>query len=154
MFLPHLETNILTDVKMSLVYITVYVTRNDDPVSDDTQFYFHNFGSFLKTMDRGGLNIPTDSYCQWVILCYIMFNSVKGVTCRRSLNNLFLLVSDRYDFKISRKQCYRLCNIFFKSYSLLFSSKSDKKSGLKVLKLSIEFSVHVSCLYYCLLFLC
>ena len=48
-------------------------------------------------MDQGGLNIPTDSYCQWAIFWYIMFNSVKDVTCRRSLNNLFLLVSDRYD---------------------------------------------------------
>ena len=118
--LPHLETKISTDVKMSLVYIARYVTRNDDPVSDDAQFYFHNFGLFLKTMDWGGLNIPTDSYCQWAIFCYIMFNSVKDVTCRRSLNNLFLLVSDRYDFKISKKQCYTLGNIFFKNYSLLF----------------------------------
>ena len=116
---------------MSLVYIAGYVTRNDDPVSDDTQFYFHNNGSFLKTMYQGGLKIPTDSYCQWAIFCYIMFNSVKDVTRRRSLNNLFLLVSDRYDFKISKKQCYTLCNIFFKNYSSLFSPRSDKVSGLK-----------------------
>ena len=35
--LPHIETNISTDVKMSLVYIAGYVTRNDDPV-----FVFEN----------------------------------------------------------------------------------------------------------------
>ena len=65
---------------MSLVYIAGCVTWNDDPVSDDTQFYFNDFGSLLKTMDRGGLNIPTDSYCQWAIFCCLMFNSMKDAT--------------------------------------------------------------------------
>ena len=133
--LVHLENSVSTDVKMALVYIAGYVTRKDDPNIDDTQYYYQKFGSFLKNLDRGGLNVPTDTYCQWTVLCYIMFHSVQDVTCRKSLSKLFLSISEKYNFGITRAKSYILCNIFFKNYSLLFSPKSDKECALKVLKL-------------------
>ena len=123
-----------TDVTMALLYNAGYVTPKDDPNIDDTQYYYQKFGSFLKNLDRGGLNAPTDTYCQWTVLCYIMFHSVQDVTCRKSLSKLFLSISEKYNFGITRAKSYILCNIFFKNYSLLFSPKSDKGCALKVLK--------------------
>ena len=61
--LPELESSLSVDTIMTLVYIAGYVVRNDDDDVDDTYFYWKN----TNEMDRGGLTIPGDSACQWVI---------------------------------------------------------------------------------------
>ena len=50
----------------------------------------------MKSMDRGLLNISSDKASQWNVFCYLLFNAVKDKVCRKSLANLFMLVSDMY----------------------------------------------------------
>ena len=49
-----IEKELPKQVKMSLVYIAGYITRNDPPF-DDTLFCFKNYGDYLKELNRGGL---------------------------------------------------------------------------------------------------
>ena len=113
---------------MALVYTAGYATRKDNPDVDNTTLYYQKFGSFLKNIDRGGLEIPTDTYCQWTVLCYIMFYSVKDVTCKKSLRNVFLLISEKFGFGIAVAKCHILCNTFFKNYIVCFFIQDPTKS--------------------------
>ena len=61
-----LEKSLDHDTKSALVHIAGYVVRHDDENVDGTKFYFKNFGSFTSYLNRGKLNIPGDSACQWV----------------------------------------------------------------------------------------
>ena len=84
--------------KMSLFYIAGYV-RKDGPLSDedllnDTGFYYREYGDFVKKLDRGSLNIPLDN----TVLRFIMFNVVKVNACRKSMTNIFMLVSEMHRF--------------------------------------------------------
>ena len=87
-------------------------------------------------MDRGGLNEPTDNACQWAFLCYIMFNEVKERVCRKSLTDIFMLVSDTHNFGMQKVHCRILANFFFKNYCKDMNPRSTKEASQKVLKLS------------------
>ena len=67
------EGKLATDNKMSLVHIAGYVTRKDIGLNkaellDSTTFYYQKYGQFTDTLDRGWLNVPTDSAFQWDFL--------------------------------------------------------------------------------------
>ena len=72
-----------------LVHIAGYVTRKDPVLQDEllhtTTFYHQRFGGYVDELDRGQLNIPSDSAVQWSIFCLIMFEAVKDTICRVSL---------------------------------------------------------------------
>ena len=65
---------------MALVYIATYVyswlcyllvnPEFSEKDSSQTTFYHQKFGDYLDTLDRGSLNIPSDSSCQWTFFCY------------------------------------------------------------------------------------
>ena len=61
--------NIYSWVKMVLIYIAGYVGRKDDRGDDfsDTTFYLENFGKYTEELNRGGLTLPADEICQWVL---------------------------------------------------------------------------------------
>ena len=66
--LPKLEENVAEETKMALVRVAGYVTLNDN-VTDDDLFevdmkYYRKYGAFTQSIDRGGLNIPSDTACQ------------------------------------------------------------------------------------------
>ena len=65
-----------------------------------------------------------------------MFDVVKVNACRKSMTNIFMLVSEMHEFNKSRKHGMILSNIFFKNYCLLESPKATQEPALKVLKLS------------------
>ena len=88
--LPNLEKSLSMDCIMALVYISGYIMRNDS-ITEDSHFYFEKYGNFLNEMNRGGLKIPGDSMCQWVIFCYIVFHEVNEKTCRTSLSKIKVL---------------------------------------------------------------
>ena len=132
-----------TATKMSLVHIAGYVTRNDEALDEDhlldvTTFYYQKYRDFTKELDRGGLNIPSDSSCQWSIFCYLMFNQVKHSVCQKSLSNLFMVVSDMHTFNMKRNHARILSNIFFKNHCAQNTPRSTKEAKQKVLKLSVE----------------
>ena len=138
--LPDLENWYPKEIKMSLFYIAGYITRKDclteEEIFNDIAFYYHEYGSFLKEIDRGDLKVPLDTTVQWVFFCFIMFNAVKSKVCRNSLTNIFMLVSEMHHFNTERVHGIILSNIFFKNYCLFQSPKSSKEPALKVLKLS------------------
>ena len=139
--LPELENKIPLDTKMSLVHIAGYVTRKDPELSEEallseTQFYYQRYGDYTDGLDRGGLNVPTDYPCQWSFLCFCIFQSVKSKVCRKSLTNIFMLVSEHYSLKMKRKHGMILSNIFLKNFCRSVNPRSTKETSVKVLKLS------------------
>ena len=96
------------DVKQSLVYIARYVVQGNKPdaavgANDATQ-YSEEYDSYTDALNREGLSIPLDSVCQWVILCFIVFEVVKQVVCRSSLRKLFMEVSEFYAFYVPNQR--------------------------------------------------
>ena len=125
---------------VALVYVAGYVTRKDGTLSEEhlldlTTFYFQKYGDYTHSVDRGGLNVPSDNACQWTFFCYIMFNTVKEKVCRLSLTNVFMSVSDFYSFNMERDHGDILANILLKNYCLQETPRSGKEPALKVLNL-------------------
>ena len=139
--LPELGDFVALNVKMSLVYIAGYVTRKDHTKSDydlfgHTTFHYKKYGDYAQALDCGGLNVPTDHACQWAFFCFIMFHAVKINVCRKSLCNVFKLISDFYDFSMKDRHCTVLSNIFLNKFCLKTTPRSGKEPALKILKLS------------------
>lgn len=139
--LEELENHVTVETKMALVYISGYVTRNDLLMSDDdlfhvTTFYHQKFGNYIDELDRGSLNIPSDTAVQWSIFCFVMFEVVKNRVCRQSLCNIFDNISEYYQFNMRRQHSRILANIFLKNFCTLTTPRTSKETNLKVLKLS------------------
>ena len=140
--LPELEFFISDNVKMSLVYIAGYVSRKDESLSENelligyTNFYYEKYGQLIKTLDRGKLKVPTDQACQWTFFCFVVFHAVKSEVCRKSLCNIFDLVSEFYEFNMNKKHCLILSNIFLRNLCIQETPKCGKEPALKILKLS------------------
>ena len=64
--LSSLEDNLAKEVKMALVYIAGYVTRNDH--ADDTKYYVEEFGEYTEELNRVGLTMPGD--VNVILTCY------------------------------------------------------------------------------------
>ena len=124
--LSELEQSISLETKMSLVYIAGYVTRKDKELCENellaqTNLYYEKSGHFTVSLDRGGLNVPSDCACQWTSFCFIMFNTVKDKVCRRSLCNIIVSSgvlfiqhgkTPLYDFgSRERHECYAITSL-------------------------------------------
>ena len=139
--LPEMEGSIPQETKMSLVYIAGYITRNDKELSENellglTTFYHKKFGSITDSLDRGGLNIPSDCACQWTFFCFILFNVVKDKVCRKSLCNILMSISEFYSFNMEKRHGHILANICFKNFCVNVTPRLGKEPALKMLKLS------------------
>ena len=116
---------------MSLIYIAGYVVRNDED-SDDSYFYYEKFRYFTDEINCGGLTVPGDFVCQWVIYRYIMFCEVADNTCISSLCNLRILILESYQLNMNRKHGVILLKIFLKNYCSLYSPRSEKEPKQKI----------------------
>ena len=45
-------------------------------------------------LNRGGLTIPGDTACQWSSYSYVTFREVADYTCRKSLCNILIMISE------------------------------------------------------------
>jgi hypothetical protein len=141
--LSDLEGKISTDNKMSLVHIAGYVTRKDIALDEVeslgiTTFYYQKYGKYTDTLDRGWLNVPTDSACQWAFFGYLMFNAVKNSVCRTSLSNIFLQISKTYSLNMTKQHASILSSILFNNHCQAMNPRSTKETKQKLLKLSEE----------------
>ena len=137
--LEELELSILLETKMSLVYIAGYVTRKDTELTENqmleqTTFYHEKYGKLTDSLDRGGLNIPSDCSCQWTFFCFILFNTIKDKVCRKSLCNIFMQVSEFYCFNMQKHHGNILSNVFLKNYCLNVTPRSGKEPAFKSVK--------------------
>jgi hypothetical protein len=133
--LPSMEESLPVDTKMGLVYIAGYVVRKDEK-SGDSELYSEKFGCFLKDIDRGGLSVPGDSVCQWVIYSYITFHQVVNASCRKSLSNILMTISEMYNFNMATRHATILSNVLFNNYCHLYTPRSGKEAAQKVIKLN------------------
>ena len=140
--LEGLEDSISIVIKKTFVHVAGYVTRHDEKLTEDellgkTTFYYQNLGQYSKSLDLGGLNVPSDVACQWTFFSFILFESVKEKVCRFSLINLLMYIAEFYSFDgISRKHCHILSNIFLKNYAIESTPSSGKERMLKAIKLT------------------
>ena len=124
------------ECKQALVYIAGYVTRRDTDKEGETHFYHEEFGQYTDTLDRGGLNVPSDKACQWSIYCYIVYNVVKDCVCRTSFMRIAMALSEMFKFGMEERHARILANIFIKNYVCAATPRSSKEPALKRLKLS------------------
>ena len=87
-------------------------------------------------MDRGGLNISTDNSCQWSFFCFTLFNAATEKVCRKSFCNMYMMVSEYYDFEMEKRHGVILSNILLKNLAKVTSLRLSKEPALKMLKLS------------------
>jgi hypothetical protein len=132
--LHQMENSIPPDTKNALVYIAGYITRKDE-CEDDTNYYYQRYGSFTDEINRGGLKLPGDSICQWTFFSYVIFHMVAGETCRKSLSNLLMLISELHNFNLTRRHASIMSNILFNNHCHLYSPRSEKEPKQKILKL-------------------
>ncbi|XP_076437845.1 uncharacterized protein LOC143277020 [Babylonia areolata] len=132
-----LEDLVSDENKSVLVYIAGYVTRKDtDYEEGQTSFYFDKYGQYTKSLDRGGLKVPSDRACQWTIFSFIIFNVVKNSVCRHSFMRIALALSDMYEFHMKERHARIVANILIKNYCRDATPRSTKEPALKRLKLS------------------
>ena len=138
--LPEMQASISADSMMALVYIAGFLISKDKEEANggDSYFYYEKYGGFTADLNRGGLHIPGDFVCQWVIYGYVMFHEVVHHCCRKSLCHILTTISELYDLNINKSYPPRLANILFNNYCCLYSPKSTQEPRQKVLKLSIN----------------
>ena len=137
--LETLESSLSDATKMTPLYIAGYVVRinyDEEKLLEHTAFYYEKFGKYIKSLDRGGLKIPSDTTCQWVLFSFILFHTVKEKVCRKSLSRIFMLVSEFYFFDMAQKHCNTLANIYLNNYCASMTPRSGKEPAMKILKLS------------------
>ena len=134
--LPEMENDVKPEVKSSLVYIAGYVKRRDTSFKDDTYCYFEKYGQYTSSLSRGGLVEAGDSACQWAIFCYISFKLVCDKICRNSLSEIFLDISQYYNFEMTQQNCFVMSNILLNNFCKVTNKPSDKEPKQKLLKLS------------------
>ena len=122
--LPKFADRMSEDTKMALIYIAGYIVRKD--YIEDTFKYHQKYGAFVNDLNRGGLTIPGDSACQWSLSCYVMFREVANYTCRKSLCNILMIISEFYGFNMERKRGMIMSNILFNNHSHLYTPRSSK----------------------------
>ena len=89
-------------------------------------------------MNRGELKILGDAVCQWVILCFIMFNIVRAKICRKSLITIFQSIADHhiYGYSACEDHSRTLANILINNYYCSASTpRLEKGSNQKFIKL-------------------
>ena len=119
---------------MSLVHIAGYITRKDPELSENqlleqTTFYYQEYGKFIDSLDRGGLNIPYDCCCQWTIFYFILFNTIKENVCRKSLSNISMLISEVYSLIMQRRHGLILSNILLNNRCMNKTPRSEQKKN-------------------------
>ena len=136
--IEQLEGSLHEETKATLLYIAGYVTRKHQEREEigQTSFYFQKFGEYLQSLDRGGLQVPSDRACQWTFFSYIVFNLVKNCVCRTSFMKVALTLSDMFGFAMEERHARILANIFLKNHVQDATPRSTKEPSLKRLKLS------------------
>ena len=135
--LPEMQPSISVDSMMGLVYIAGYIVGKGEigNDADDSHFYYNKYGSFTDNLNRGGLHLPGDTVCQWVVYDYIMFSEVVNLCCRKSLCRILSNLSDLYDLLIKDIYLPILANILFNNYCSLCSPKATQEPRQIILKL-------------------
>ena len=65
--LENLEPSLSNEIKMALVHIAGYITRNDNQPSEcETHFYDEKYEKYTNLTDCGKLKVPFDHSYQWL----------------------------------------------------------------------------------------
>ena len=65
--LENLEPSLSSEIKMALVCIVGYITRNDNRSSEcETHFYYEKYGKYTNLTDHGKLKVPSNHTCSWL----------------------------------------------------------------------------------------
>ena len=118
--LPDLKKNIPEYVLMPLMYVGGYVVKMIKQ-SMILILYVPKFGLYFQEINRGDLQIPGNSICQWVICYYVTFLQSASVMYHSSFSNLAMIISDTYNFNIGRYHARVVANIFFNNSCKLYS---------------------------------
>ena len=91
--LENFELSLSSEIKIALVYIAKYITRNDNQPSEcEIHFYYEKYGKYTNLTDHGKLKVLFDHTCQWLFFCFILFHTIKEKFYYKSLSNFYMLV--------------------------------------------------------------
>ena len=63
--LENLEPSLSNEIKIALVYIAGYITRNDNQPSEcEIHFYYEMYGKYTNLTDRGKLKVLSNHTCK------------------------------------------------------------------------------------------
>ena len=68
----------------------------------DTTNYYHKNGDYLNSLNRDGLQTPTDTLVQWSLFCFLFFQGATGALCRTFVNQ-FQFVAAKYGLEITKR---------------------------------------------------
>ena len=133
-----IEDSLKDDCKQHLVYIAGYIQFKVDREASGSYVYYEKYGSYLKTLSRGGLTKPIDCMVQWVFVCYALFLSLNcpEAFCRNSLSYYFKDISDVHSLKIKSSASRVLSNMLFNNLCKDVTPLSTKEVRQKQAKLS------------------
>ena len=129
--LESLEPSLSNEIKMALVYIAGYITRNDNQPSEcETHFYYEKYGKYTNLTDHGKLKVPSNHTCQWLFFCFILFHTIKEKVCYKSLSNIFMLLFEFHFFQYGEKACFYFCKNSFEKFFANMAHPDQKKNQL------------------------
>jgi hypothetical protein len=122
---------------MSLVYIAGYVFRADANCESDTYELFDKYGDFLRSIDRGGLKIPSDFACYWSMLCFALFIRLESEVCRTSLVRFLLHVANYFGLNdATATHSFTMANVLLNNKAAFETPYSSREPAQKALKLN------------------
>ena len=72
--LENLESSLSNEIKMALVYIAGYITRNDyQPSECEANFYYEKYGKYTNSTDRRKLKVSSDHTCRCLFFLFLFF---------------------------------------------------------------------------------
>ena len=124
--LHDLESSINQLTLITIVYIAGYVQKSEIKIYDDTTNYYQKYGDYLNSLNRGGLQIPTDTLVQWSLFCFLFFQGATGPLCRTFCVTQFQFIAAKYGLKITKKQCRVYSNILLKNHAPITTPSSNR----------------------------
>ena len=124
--LHDLKSSVNQSTLITIVYIADYVQKSEIKIYDDTTNYYQKYGDYLNSLNRGGLQISTDTLVQWSFFCFLFFQGATGLLCRMFCVTQFQFMAAKYGLKITKKQRRVYSNILLKNHALITTPSSNR----------------------------
>ena len=111
---------------------------SEQELLESTSVYMHKYGAYLRTLDQGHLQEPTDRCFKWVAMSFIFFEGtlqyhpeVLAKLCVKSCMRLVDQIQAYHNFGGNTMQCRVIANIMFKNYVKINTPLTSSANTMK-----------------------
>ncbi len=115
--------SITVEEHSALYFICGYITKKENLKATDDILVAGNDNQvvdseFTTLLSRGQLTYPSGELYTFSLLCYCVFLSLKGVSCRTKLSKIFRIIYDSFIFSFGSTESVirRLLNTLYNGY--------------------------------------